>query len=76
MTSQYFWSAVEKKLCEDERSWPDGRSETRDGFVTWLRRVAKNWPQDEINRATGDLARQTELLLRAKGKLFDENAVL
>ena len=72
----YFWSQMEKKLRQQERTWPNGRKETRQTFIQRLRRIVRNWPDDEIERAIGDLARRAELLYRAKGQLFDESAEL
>ena len=69
-------SQMVKKLREEERKWPKGRKETRASFKTRLRRIARNWPEEEIDRAIGELARHAELLYRAKGKLFDETEEL
>ena len=72
----YFWSQMEKKLREEERKWPNDRRETRQTFMQRLRRIVRNWPQEEIGKAIGDLARRAELLYRARGQLFDESAEL
>ena len=72
----YFWSEMEKKLREEERKWSNDRKETRASFIKRLRRIARNWPPEEIDKAVGDLARRAELLYRAKGKLFDESEEL
>ena len=70
------WANVEKKLREQERRWPGDRRETRHQFIIRLRRVVRNYPAEEIQKAIGDLARRTELLFKAKGGLFDESAEL
>ena len=67
---------MEKKLRQEERRWPDARKETRKSFIKRLRRIVRNWPEDEIEKAIGDLARRANLLYRAKDQLFDESAEL
>ena len=67
------WANVEKKLREQERRWPAHRRETRVQFIRRLRRVVKQWPENEIKKAIGDMKRRCELLYRAKGGLFDES---
>ena len=68
------WANIEKKLREQERSWPADRKETRKQFIRRLRRVVKRWPAVEIKKAIGDMKRRCELLYRAKCGLFDESA--
>ena len=72
----YFWSQVERKLREQEKRFPEHRKETRQEFISRLRRVVREWPQGDISRAIGDLARRAKLLYKAKGKLFDESATV
>ena len=70
------WANVEKKLREQGRTWPAHRRETRVQFIRRLRRVVKQWLENEIKKAIGDMKRRCELLYRAKGGLFDESEEL
>jgi hypothetical protein len=72
----FVWSEVEKRLRETERSWPEGRKETREQFIKRLRKTARSIPGRLINKAIGDLARRANLLYRAEGGLFDESKEL
>ena len=68
------WAKVGKKeVLEQERRWPAHRRETRVQCIRRLRRVVKQWPENEIKKAIGDMKRRCELLYRAKGGLFDES---
>ena len=46
--------------------------ETRVAFQRRLDSVAKKLPESFINKAIGDLQRRCQLLLEAKGGLFEE----
>ena len=65
---------MKKKLREEACKWPNARKETRQSFIQPLRRIARKWPEDEIARAIGDLARRAKLLYRTKRQIFDESA--
>ena len=66
------WAKVQKKVREQERRWPAHRR-TRVQFIRFLRRAVKQWPENEIKKAIGDMKRRCELLHRANGGLFDES---
>ena len=69
----FFWNEVERRLRQEDRSWPTSRKETRGQFIHRLRRTARAIPSSDINKAIADLARRSKLLYKAKGGLFDES---
>ena len=66
------WSEVEKRMRRQERAWPASRRETRAAFEKRLDSVAKKLPESFINKAIGNLQHRCQLLLEAKGGLFEE----
>ena len=68
----YVWSAVEKKLREQELRMAEDKKETRIQFIARMRRAVKLLPAALIKKAIGDLSRRAKLLYKAKGGLFDE----
>ena len=66
------WSEVERRMRRQERSWPASKRETRVAFARRLDSVAKKLPERFINKAIGNLQRRCQLLLEAKGGLFEE----
>ena len=49
-------SEVEKRLRRQERSWADGRQETRADFIRRLKRTAAGIPAHVVQGAIGNLA--------------------
>ncbi len=66
------WSEVERRLRAQERKMPASKKETRKDFEARLNRTAKRLPPSFINKSIGDLQRRCQLLLEAKGGLFEE----
>ena len=66
------WSAVERRMRAQEKKWPDSKKETRADFERRLNRTAKNLPKTFIDKSIGDMRRRCDLLLKAKGGLFEE----
>ncbi len=52
----FLWSEVEKRLRRQERSWVDGRKETRADFIRRLKRTAARTPAHVVRGAIGNLA--------------------
>ena len=66
------WSEIERRMRRQERSFPASKRETRTAFAKRLDRVAKMLPESFINKAIGNLQHRCQLLLEAKGGLFEE----
>ena len=66
------WAEIEKRLSNQERSYPASKKETRDEYLQRARRTAMRLPAAFINRAIGDMKRRCQLLFEAKGGLFEE----
>ena len=66
------WSEVERRLRHQERCMKDDKRETRIDFIKRLDRTAKSLTREQINKAIGSLHRRCQLLLKAKGGLFQE----
>ena len=66
------WAEIEKSMRCQERAWPAQKRETRDAFIRRLARTTKAIPTDFVNRSIMDMKRRCQLLLKAKGGLFQE----
>ncbi len=66
------WSTVERLLRKQERNMKDAMKESRGQFIRRLDRTAYGLSEETINNAIGSLQRRCQLLLKAKGGLFQE----
>ena len=68
----YVWAEVERRLRAEERAWDEDYRESRDDFISRLRRTAKAIPMANVQKAIGDLSWRAKALYKAKGCLFEE----
>ena len=68
----YLWSAVNKRMREQERTFPKTKRETRQAFLRRLRRTAMSIPVGEVTAAVGDMQRRCSRLQAAKGGHIEE----
>ena len=68
----FLWSAVNKRMREQEKTFTDDRRETRATFLKRLRRTALNLPSSVVAASVGDMKRRCERLLAAGGGHFEE----
>ena len=66
------WSEVERRMRKQEKKWPASKRESRKAFERRLDRTAKHLPEEFVKKSIGDLQRRCELLVQAKGGLFEE----
>ena len=68
----FVWSSVNRRMRERERSWPESKKETRQGFLKRLRETALSTPSHTVRGAVGDMKRRCERLFAAGGGHFEE----
>ena len=68
----FLWSHVNRRMREQERSWPTSKKETRDDFLKRLRRTALATPRATVQAAVGDMKRRCMRLLAAGGGNIEE----
>ena len=66
------WSNVNRRMREQERSWPSSRKETRNEFLKRLRKIAMATSPAMVRAALGDMKRRCARLLAADGGNFEE----
>ena len=66
------WKEVNRRLRQQEKSWPSEKRETREAYKARLQRTAKNLPKEFIVNSIGDMRRRCQRLLKAKGHFFEE----
>ncbi len=66
------WSRVESLMRAQERKMKADKHETRTQFENRLDRTAKSLPAAFINASIGNLQKRCQLLIAAKGGLFEE----
>jgi transposase len=65
------WTEVNKRMRRQERKWPKGKRESRDGYMARLKRTAFRLPKSFVEKSIGDMRRRCRLLLAAKGHHFE-----
>ena len=68
----FLWSDVNRRMREQERSWPASKKETREDFLKRLRRTALATPSATVTAAVGDMQRRCKRLYEAKGGNIEE----
>lgn len=68
----FLWSAVNRRMREQERPWPASKRETREDFLKRLRRTALATPPATVRAAVGDMKRRCTRLLAANGGNIEE----
>ena len=63
----FLWSEVNRRMRGQEKKFPNGRRETRAGYLSRLRRTALSLPSDVVSAAVGNMKRRCERLLAADG---------
>ena len=66
----YVWAEVERRLLAEERAWDEGYRESRDDFMSRLRRTAKSIPVANVENAIGDFSWRAKALYKANGGAF------
>ena len=66
------WSEVNRRMRKQELRWPAGRRETRDAYVSRLRRTAVSLPRTFLEQTIGDMARRCRRLFEVRGHHFEE----
>ena len=67
-----FWAAVNKKMRDMERKWPQTKRETRKAYLARLRRAAFSLSGDYITKIVEALAGRVKQLKDARGNYFPE----
>ena len=60
------WAEVEGRLRAEERAWDEAHRESRDDFISRLRRVAKATPMANVEKTIGDLSWRAKALYKTK----------
>ena len=68
----FLWSAVNRRMREQEHPWPASKRETREDFFRRLRRTALATPPATVRAAVGDMKRRCTRLLAANGGNIEE----
>ena len=68
----FLWSAVNRRMREQERPWPASKRESREGFLKRLCRTALATPRATVRAAVGDMKRRCNRLLAANGGNIEE----
>ena len=66
------WGEVNRRMRAQERGWPKNKRETREQYLSRLRRTALNLPSSYINDIIGDMALRCKLCMEADGGHFAE----
>ena len=66
------WSAVNRKMRRQEKSYSRSKRETRNEYVQRLRRAAQSLSNSFVNKAVGDMRRRCQRLFERRGGLFEE----
>ena len=67
MCDYWLWKHVNAKMREQERNWPKGKKEDRDGYLRRLKRTAMSLTKEEIDDAQGNMKRRCMDLKASKG---------
>ena len=68
----FLWSAVSRRMREQEKAFPSSKRETRAAFLKRLRRAALAIPSATVDAAVGDLKRRCLRLQQAGGGNIEE----
>ena len=66
------WSAVNRRMREQEQAFPVAKREKRVAFLKRLRRTALGLPSDVVASAVGDMKRRCVRLQKANGGNIEE----
>ena len=66
------WKEVNRRMRAQEKSWGNGKRETRAVFLARLRRTAMRLPRNFVLKSIGDMWRRCRLLGAAGGGHFEE----
>ena len=69
------WAEINKRMRRQEKHWPAGKKETREGYLKRLRNTALRLPAAFVTKSIGDLTRRCNRLHAAKGGHFEEGGV-
>ena len=68
----FLWSAVNRRMREQEQAFPVAKREKRVAFLKRLRRTALGLPSDVVAGAVGDMKRRCVRLQKANGGNIEE----
>ena len=63
----WLWREVNTRMRRQERAWPAGKVETRDGFMRRLKRTAMSSPAYAVDKSIGHMKVRCQRLVVAKG---------
>jgi hypothetical protein len=68
----FVWSEVQRRMRAQEEKFPATLKETREAFLSRLRKTAQGLPPSLVLKAIRDMKRRAQLLFAAQGGLFEE----
>ena len=68
----FLWAEVNRRMREQEKKFTAGKRESRNAFLSRLRRTALSLPSDVVSAAVGDMKRRCSRLLAADGGNIEE----
>ena len=68
------WSAVNRRMRQQERKFAKNKKETRAQYIARLRKTAMSLPKKVIDDMIASLAKRSKLLLQSKGHHFQEGS--
>ena len=68
----FLWAEVNRRMREQEKKFPAGKRESRNQFLSRLRRTALSLPPDMVSAAVGDMKRRCSHLLTAADGNIEE----
>ena len=66
------WRAINIAMRAQERTWPQGKTETAEEFKARLRKTAMGLPEALVTRCVGDMVRRCRQTFDRGGRLFTE----
>ena len=70
-----FWAAVNNKMRSKEKKWPASKRESRQAYITRLRRTACSMPADYVEKIVGAMAGRVQQVLEFGGGFFPEGGL-
>ena len=66
------WHEINKRMREQERTFPKSKKESMVEFKNRLRKTALGLPTSVVTKAVGDMKRRCQIISQNKGQLFTE----
>ena len=70
------WPAINRRMRAQEQKWRRNKRESREEYMSRLRRTATHLPKTFIAKAVADMKRRCQRLYEAKGNHFEEGGAL